>query len=248
MGNCGSRGKPTANPTFKLTAGSSEHPDLYAIYLRPRRIQRQKEVIAAMEFNRRWGGLHATLCSFAIDHGAGGEAKRSVAHGSDIESAMSSIHMAGQPRTLSSFQLDKKSAKLPITRSKTHPGIAMLKLPADHPGLKAMCAAAAAAGLKNARKPEELHITIGDEANAAGVREALWACEHWELSIAKSSGGEKEIRVQQFVDVKVLKWDGGAPSSRPSGSGASRKSAVSRSGRRYHVYAPSLPSQHPGDD
>ena len=188
MGNCGSRNKDGNSGLPKssvkiVTGGDADRPDLYAVYLRPRRLKRAPEVVSAMEFNRRGGGLHATLCSFAPDVSTGGT-KRSPPHGSELESAMSSMHMAGQPKTLSSFKLDK-SAKLPVVHSKAHPGIAMLKLPAEHPGLRAICDAASAAGLRNARKVDDLHITVGDDANANVVREALLACETWELALAK---------------------------------------------------------------
>lgn len=250
MGNCGSARKGASggpSGSVKVTGSSHEDtPDLFAIYLRPRRLQRKAEVVSTMEFNRRWGGIHITLCSFAPPYATEANA-RTPPHGCDLDSAMTSLHMAGQPKTLSSFKIDK-SAKLPLVHSKSHPGIAMLKMPADHVGLRAICNAASAAGLRNARKVEDMHVTVGDELNVDGVREALWACEYWELALAKSSGKEREIRVTGFVEVKPLTWDGSSkPSSRLSGSGASKKSATSRSGRRYHVYAPSLPSEYHGD-
>lgn len=234
MGNCGSARKP-AGPR-----SSPDHPDLYAVYLRPRRLKRKSEVIAAMEFNRRWGGLHVTLCSFAPISGSPG-----TCHGSDLDAAMISIQEAGQPKTLTAFKLTKQTAKLPLIYSKANSGVAMLKLPSDHPALRAMCAAASAAGLKQARKADELHITIGNASNADVVREALWACEYWEVALAKSSSAEAEIRVNGFVDVRPLTWEAGDSGSLvPTGSGGSTKSG---SGRRYHVYAPSLPSEYHGD-
>ncbi|KAL1496546.1 hypothetical protein AB1Y20_014152 [Prymnesium parvum] len=231
MGNCASSRKPPRAPAPLVADG----PALYAIYLRPRRLKRKPEVVAAMEFNRRWGGLHVALCSFARPPGQG-----EPSHPRPVDDALRALHEAGRPRTLASFRLTRESARLPLV---TRSDAAMLQLPADHPGLRAMCKAAAAAGLRGARRADELHLAIGDAASADGVREALWACEHWELALARASGGEKGIRVTAFLEVKPLSWDAGRPAERPVGSAASRRSATSQSGRRYHVYSPSLPSE-----
>ena len=41
MGNCGSSRKPGSGPkSVRVTGASSDYPDLYAVYLRPRRLQR----------------------------------------------------------------------------------------------------------------------------------------------------------------------------------------------------------------
>ena len=127
MGQCGSsRAKAPSGAERKRASGSAESPDVYAVYLRPRRLKRKTEVVAAMEFNRRWGGIHITLCSFAPSSDTGGT-KRNPPHGSELESALASIQMAGQvavsyrprlfcPRVIRSLWLVRTCARPPHLR------------------------------------------------------------------------------------------------------------------------------------
>jgi len=214
-------------------ADSSAGPDYYAIYLRPRKLPRSGDIDAAKEFNRRWGGIHVKLCSFAPDKGEGSKAV--PAHGTALEDAVRAMRVAAVnasgAMSLSGWKLPD-DAELPVTYARDS-GVAMLKMPEDSAGLKALCKTAATANLKKPRKPNELHVTIGDSARADRVRAALLECETWELAIAKSPRSEQGVRVNGFLEVTPIRF-------------GDDSSASPRRGKRVHVYAPSLPSQYAG--
>ena len=74
------------------------------------------------------------------------------------------------------------------------------------PVVQAICAKISCARLHGARRPEQLHITLGalQTSAAEAVLEALQNCEIWQLAIAKCAANEVKLRTSRFNEIVHL--------------------------------------------
>lgn len=244
----------------RMMAVECSPPPTFALYLRPLGLGLEGGgghaallLRAAHESQRRWGGLHVTLCSFAAKCSDRGRAAAAAAQGAlgahhrgSLREALVAMHAAaaragptapagGPASRPGHWNLRHDggaaapgggtlAAAVPHAEAR-HAGLRMLALPAGSPTLGAICRACARAGMHNARRPEQLHMTIAAGGGASGavaegeameeaveameameeaVRVALLGCERWELVIAKCAPGER--RVVAFNERIELTW------------------------------------------
>ena len=189
--------------------------DRYALYLRPLdSAGAPLHVDGATDAQERWGGLHATLCSFAPPHDSSGK----PTHRGDVFKALESVHAAAiaaaqttAPPGVSCWQLRNEGATLP---AKSH-GKGLLLLPTGIEGRKgrgtmstltAMSAAVGDAGMCNPRPADTLHVSCGSVDGAEAAREPLLACGRWEVCVVKCAAGEAPLRVTEVVERRELCW------------------------------------------
>jgi hypothetical protein len=193
------------NPPPSSCSHPYPYPAQYAIYLRPVALQ-GAAVDAASASQKRWGGLHVTLCSFApkltgtVKPQARGGASSSQSHAGSVRAALQAMHSAAcavayHDKRHGSWQLAPTAAlerleRVPreADRSQREPlpsdGTAaarprtgsyyMFGFPPDCPTLGAICAAAAGAGMLNARHPETLHLTMAGEVSQPSRYTLSW--------------------------------------------------------------------------
>ena len=197
-----SRHTATNRIDFQTEFESNIRVDRLALYLRPLDANGQALYVpGATESQKRWGGLHATLCSFAPERGARGASVEHLSLLADVlehaYSAAAAIAKPGAQR----WRL-RSTALLPAENN-------MLWLSPTASGdshtLKVISQVVASAGLLNARPAESLHISIGS-ADASLARVALLDAPRWELAIAKCSAGTERLQVTEFVMSKELAW------------------------------------------
>ena len=184
--------------------------DRFAVYLRPETaaLQCDPAALAAATANqKKWGGLHVTLCSFAPKKGDDGAGR---AHRSSLRRALAAAaeamrDVAGKSRWRLGDSAAERLALYEYGPSGEQAGVG---LPPASRALHALCGALSELGLQNVRPPEQLHMTLGRlEAGAAeAVRCALQRCPGWELVIAKCAAHEPELRATQFNEVMPLSW------------------------------------------
>ena len=194
---------PTIHKDFEFN--ENEDFDRYALYLRPLDANGAPlEVAGASASQERWGGLHATLCSFAPSKDSGASVAHTGALGKALDRAFNAVKVAAGQAATSWFlkAIDSLEA--------SHGGRA-LDLP-QNPCLEAMCAAVAAAGVCNPRPAHKLHISIGDAEAADAARAALIACKRWEVCVAKCARGVNPLRVSEIVERRELAWEEAEPS------------------------------------
>ena len=194
--------------------------DRFALYLRPDPSALEcvdpHALQAATTAQARWGGLHCTLCSFAAkadSPGAGPRHRSSLRRAiADVAAAVAKLRLAstaagaaggwhfssGRYPALTLYEFTTCSAGSPSKY-----GVA---LPPVDPVVLAICAEISCAGLHGARRPEQLHITLGTlQASAAeAVLEALQNCESWHLAIAKCAANEMNLRTSRFSEIVHL--------------------------------------------
>ena len=169
--------------------GQTEH-SREAIYLRPLDIHGNwLEVEGASESQRRWGGLHVTLCSFAPQPGIGAP----LPHGRSIVDALDSAAAAASAAG--------GSSSWRLSRARIYRG--GVSLPRDEPTLVAICNAVAAAGLLKARAVTSLHCSCG-EGHEEAVLQALLNCTRWELCIASCSRNVSPLCVSGITERREL--------------------------------------------
>lgn len=200
--------------------------DTYCLYLRPQ-VPHGDVADRANACQQRWGGLHATLCSFAPK----AISRCKGAHGGSLIRAMEAMHKAAKASEPSeppishetshhqardqdsravnvSLGLDPLEA-LPEVYPRSR--VVILRLPGSSQVLRAISAVAADKELVNARRPEELHITLGPRRqfpprDVEAMRSTLRACTRWRLVIVKCKAGEKELCVSEDREELALEW------------------------------------------
>ena len=170
----------------------------YAVYLRPVDDSAAQRQFARHGGSSRWGGLHATLCSFAPKSSSG--SARHAHRGSTL-AALRQMRAAAQAAAPSSAQGWRPTAALLRLQAST------VSIDGDASRtLVAVCTAGRRCGLLNARKPKSLHITIGTEFR--GDRDALaeaLCSSRWELAIAKWSGQGK-LHSSELRERLPMEW------------------------------------------
>jgi hypothetical protein len=189
--------------------------DRFAVYLRPETaaLQCDPAALAAATANqKKWGGLHVTLCSFAPKNG---DDDTGSAHGSSLRRALAAAaeamrDVASETRWRLGDSADERLALYEYGPSGelASRGVG---LPTATRTLHALCGALSELGLQNVRRPDQLHMTLGrlEVGAAEAVRCALQRCPGWELVIAKCAAHEPELRTTQFNEVMPLSWPSG---------------------------------------
>eukprot|EP00929_Paragymnodinium_shiwhaense_P025217 TRINITY_DN15314_c0_g1_i1.p1 TRINITY_DN15314_c0_g1~~TRINITY_DN15314_c0_g1_i1.p1 ORF type:complete len:211 (-),score=41.03 TRINITY_DN15314_c0_g1_i1:633-1265(-) len=191
----------------------------YSLYLRPA-LKLTEEVQLAMDCQRKWGGMHATLCSFAAKCSEG-EAPH-AAHGSSLKVAMQEMHAAAMPPCLGDgaklnvsdypqkckrWRLET-DALLPESASEK---LVMLMLPKEAHVLRAITSVAKKMHLWNARPVESLHITLGPRhlfppETVEAIRQQLRECVDWRIVIVKCNPWEPVRCVSEDRESLTLEW------------------------------------------
>lgn len=182
--------------------------DVYSLYLRPVATGPLAELFNRQ--NEKWGGAHITLCSFAP------EAPQGHARSLLETMAIAQAAMVAAPE----WRLGRTTWR----RKKNGSGLAIQVPPA--PALHALVAAVAAGGASNARKLDQLHMTVahnledgdhplyrmarvpesGEEPVPPPVEEYLLNCS-WELRIAKCCQGEPTLRTSELQESLPVHWN-----------------------------------------
>mmetsp|Transcript_104944 Transcript_104944/g.197732 ORF Transcript_104944/g.197732 Transcript_104944/m.197732 type:complete len:197 (-) Transcript_104944:71-661(-) len=190
---------------------------LYSLYLRPDLPGDVEVVRTAANCQKRWGGVHATLCSFA--HKANEIDATRACHGSSLLRTMQAMLEASVPPGLDAC---KGAEVAGAARWKLNPDeelpdadpdddLVILRLPHQSPTLCAIAKVAREMGLANARKAKELHITLGprrkfSRESIEAMRDELRSCTSWRIVIVKCQVGESELCVSQLRESVVLEW------------------------------------------
>ena len=182
----------------------------FALYLRPLNPHGWPLYVeCASRSQKRWGGLHCTLCGFAPEAGSGAQ----TAHPSSPQDALDMAYAAAVSAAHSDFVAssamasDSPASQWQLRSNAPLPadGRALLLSPTARGDsdrtLDAIAAAVEELGLLNARPAASLHISIGsDDAGVAEVvREALRTATRWELVIARCRAGVVPL---QLTDVR----------------------------------------------
>ena len=183
--------------------------DRLALYLRPLDVMGGPlQVSNASASQERWGGLHATLCSFAPAHDSGAP----VAHRRPVLAALERAHAAVRaalPPGASRWSLARETQGAALLHDGGKKLMLMPPSTAEAGGSRALHALSDAlgeSGLCNARPAERLHLSCGDAEGAAAVRDVLLSCEpeRWELCVVKCAAGVAPLRVTEVCERREL--------------------------------------------
>jgi len=189
--------------------------DRFALYLRPLDSDGQPLYVSeASEAQKRWGGLHVTLCGFAPKKGSGAPQTHPASLVETLSKAFLAVKATAKPGE-NHWSL-KSDSTLPLVGSK------LMLYPRENGELcntlSAISETVTSSGLLNARAAETLHVSIGhsdptsanitqvDATRAARVRTALAQVKRWELVIAKCQTGTMPLQVTEFRESKELMW------------------------------------------
>ena len=149
-----------------------------------------------------------TLCSFAPKPGEG--TADHPAHGGSLRAALGAMHAAAMEAAPDPQQRRWTLQCAPTFKPSAAGHGLCLDFPAGSRTLTLICEAARASGLQRARRPQDLHLSIGAEAAdlAGALCEELARCERWELVIAKCAGvlPGRRMAVSKFREVAPLEW------------------------------------------
>lgn len=184
-------------------------PNRFALYLKPVGVDHHACIQLVNEEQKKWGGIHATLCSFAPRSGSGALG----AHSTSLKKSMKLA--ADAARAHSACWTLGKDAPLDVRVKKDRPCVGCsnvtLKLPKGSRTLQALTHSLQQRGLQDVRAPERLHVTLGrceyiSEETVAEVQRVLRDA-HWKLVIVRGTEVGEPLRATRFNEEIALEWE-----------------------------------------